>query len=287
MSIASSRELVWDKYIGSSKLESLCYVGCGSIISKSTFINCNGKPVCNFCSNNLHFTEINEFKNRYKLTTPDCYLNINDEITSDTLIENVLKENQFSIFSSKYGYKYAISLLLTIASKYPNVKICVTGFRIAKGTDNGEHYDNCQTWLQYHNISCKSLDITTSIQNLVVNHNNSKYPAYDGHYQYDIILYHFKRLCSYQISEILEQKRVYDEAIGKKTSMIVTYENDYDNTIKADSLDHSTNFISVGIKDKTIIAIIEKLNNKSCDKELRYNYVKLFGGQKIIGTEII
>jgi hypothetical protein len=42
----TDKEAIWNKYIGKSVSESLCYVGCGTIIYQTTFISHDGKPIC-------------------------------------------------------------------------------------------------------------------------------------------------------------------------------------------------------------------------------------------------
>lgn len=281
----TDKEIIWNKYIGHLTTESLCYIGCGTIILQHTFINFNGKPVCKVCANNLQLMDINEFKAHYKLITPECYLNISEEITSKDLFNNVVKENNVSVFSSKYGYKYALHLLLTLFHENPEIKICICG---DPSMGQMQFLDDCRIWESHYGITgANNFSWYQGISQLTINYNNNKnYSSHANQYKYDIFFHHILRVYPYDIDEIIKNKNAYDAATGKQTCLIITYDNDYYADAKTTFLNAATNYISVGLEDKTIVAIIDKVNSKACDKKLRYNYLKLFGGQKLVGAEI-
>jgi hypothetical protein len=319
----ADKEAIWNKYIGKSVSESLCYVGCGTTIYQTTFINHDGKPICKMCSNNLKFVNIDEFKQHYKLITPDCYLNVNEEITSQDLFKSVLKENKVSVFSSKYGCKYAINLLLTLASEEPEMKICYIGneslIHCPLTYDNLPHrkfFEYCQVYWHYYNKVPTKIGAHNSIPSLTREHeqykesysrlHDQRYLDASRHSTYNILFYDVSTIpyvstvnlgVGYDIStipcvntvnidKIIKDKQDYEISVGHPVSIIITYNNDYDTNFKTSFLSASTNFISVGIENKALIAIIDKLNGKQCDKQLKYNYIKLFGGQKLVGLEI-
>jgi hypothetical protein len=238
------------------------------------------------CSNSIQFVNIDKFKQHYKLVTPDCYLNVNEEITSQELFKSVLKENKVSVFLSKYGYNYALHLLLTLASEEPEVKICYIGtasFTHCALTAR-KFYEYCQVYSHYYNKVPIKISASDSIPSLTKEHLDAS-----RHSMHNILFYDVSTIpCANTviIDEIIKDKQDYETSIGHPVSVIITYNNDYDTNFKRSFLSTSTNFINVCIENKALIAIIYKLNGKPCGKQLKYNYIKLFGGQKLVGFEI-